>query len=695
MGLTLATIAALGASSYYFSRDSANQLRARVLDDIARDIYGEIVRLLQTAQNQTAYNRERIQRGEVQPEDFPRLAAAWLHLFAIHPELSFIALSLDSGDTLRIARAPDRHIYLQEWRYDAATKKRHMKVFLPQAYPDRPHHSVTQEGSFDIRQQPWFRAAQPLRQGEHGWTETYGFRDEHAAPTLPGTTCVTPLHRADGTRIGFLRAGVDVLLLSSYLETLNVGKQGTAFVAELHDSKPPSVIAFPPADVVWRTTKAENRELVPTAEISDARVRAFMAQLPPTIDHDNVAFIPVEFTHDGVGYVGGYQYLKGSATPDWLICIVMPESDIMANVWRNNWIMLGVGLATLAAAVLTSLYLARQVARPLEQVVSETKAIGRLDCEPRPAVHSHVQEVTDLGVALEEMKTSLRSFQKYVPVDLVRALMQSKQEAYLGGTSCTLTVFFSDIANFTAICEECRPHELVKHLGEYLEAMSAQTIATGGTVDKYIGDAIMAFWGAPLPNPQHALSACTAALRSQAVLRELRQKWQAAGTPPFAARIGLNTGEVVVGNIGSEKRLNYTVIGDAVNVASRLEGLNKHYGTEIIISESTFQAAGSEIVARPLDWVSVKGKTQAVLAYELLGLRATLEPGVEEMARLYAEALASYRKQDWQLALELFDKVLRLCPGDAPSMKMVARCREYQTNSPGENWDGVFHLSEK
>src|SRR5262249_26375049 len=157
-----------------------------------------------------------------------------------------------------------------------------------------------------------------------------------------------------------------------------------------------------------------------------------------------------------------------------------------------------------------------------------------------------------------------------------------------GGEHRRLTIYFSDIADFTSISESMPPEALVAHLGEYLQAMSEQVLAAGGTVDKYIGDAVMAFWGAPLENAEHDRGAGTAAVRNQQPLRKLRERWQAEGKPPFRARIGIHTGEVIVGNIGSAARLNYTVIGDAVNLASRLEGLNKYYDTSILISESTF-----------------------------------------------------------------------------------------------------------
>jgi adenylate cyclase len=245
------------------------------------------------------------------------------------------------------------------------------------------------------------------------------------------------------------------------------------------------------------------------------------------------------------------------------------------------------------------------------------------------------------------------------------------------------------------ISESMHPEELVAHLGEYLQAMSEQVLAEGGTVDKYIGDAIMAFWGAPLENAGHALAACTAAVRNQQLLRKLRERWQAEGKPPFRARIGINTGEVIVGNIGSAARLNYTVIGDAVNLASRLEGLNKDYGTEMLIAEATYEEARAGIVARPIDWVSVKGKHEAVLVYELMGLKGEVGRDMEDFADLFGRALRAYRQQDWAAALDLFGTALKQRSEDAPAQEMVRRCELYRAEPPGADWDGVHRMTSK
>ena len=367
-----------------------------------------------------------------------------------------------------------------------------------------------------------------------------------------------------------------MLELCRFLQSLHVGETGYAFAVEVHADQSRRVVAHPVQEMLLRTKTNLSHELVPIEELSDPHIAAFLRQMPPDLIPSSVHdMVRIDFSQDGIHYLGGYRCLSTEDTPNWLICILMPEDDVLADVRRSNRQMLWIGMIVLTLAVLGSLTIARQVARPLEQLTGQVAAVGRLQFEARPVPHSIIQEVDDLAAATEEMKAGLRSYQKYVPADLVRTLSEAGQEAKPGGESRTVTIYFSDIADFTPVAEGLPPALLVEHLGEYLKTQSDEILATQGTVDKYIGDSIMAFWGAPRPNAQHALSACTTALRNQQKLQELRGKWKKEGKPLFYTRIGVHTGEVVVGNIGSESRLNYTVMGDAVNLASRLNVSNR------------------------------------------------------------------------------------------------------------------------
>jgi adenylate cyclase len=293
------------------------------------------------------------------------------------------------------------------------------------------------------------------------------------------------------------------------------------------------------------------------------------------------------------------------------------------------------------------------------------------------------------------MKASLRSNRKFVPAELVRGLHASGQEAKLGGKRQKLTIYFSDLEGFTTVSEQLEPEKLVELLGEYFAAMTGQILEEGGTVDKYIGDAIMAFWGAPNAREDHALAACRTALANQAKLKELQRDWQARGLPLLKVRIGLNTGEAIVGNIGSEDRLDYTAIGDSVNLASRLEGLNKYYGTTIMLSAATWLAVKDDVVARPLDKVSVKGKKQGALVYELLGMKGETDEAIVVMAETYAAALDAYSKRDWATARAKLRAVIDQRGSDPPSSQMLERIDELEASPPGDDWDGVNRMESK
>lgn len=371
--------------------------------------------------------------------------------------------------------------------------------------------------------------------------------------------------------------------------------------------------------------------------------------------------------------------------------MLIPEAELFGDIRRMAKLMALMGLGGILVAGALSLLLSRRVSASLGSIAEETRDIGQFELTPKQPVVSRIEEISTLANAVEEMKTSLRSFKKYVPSELVRELLQSGEEAELGGARKDLTVYFSDIVGFTSISEKLPPEKLVKLLSEYLQEMTAEVLKSGGTVDKYIGDAIMAFWGAPRPRKFHAKDACRTALANQLRLAELREHWERTGLPPLRARIGLHTGNAMVGNFGSPNRLDYTAIGDTVNVASRLEGLNRIYGTEILISETTAEAVAEEFLTRPLDKVAVKGREQGMSVYELVCARDHADDITTDWIQEYSEGMDRYFKQDWATAIRAFESVLSMKPEDPASGLMIERCRLYQQTPPAADWNGVFH----
>jgi adenylate cyclase len=288
-----------------------------------------------------------------------------------------------------------------------------------------------------------------------------------------------------------------------------------------------------------------------------------------------------------------------------------------------------------------------------------------------------------------------RMFGQYMSETVINHLLEHPEKLQLGGERRRVTLFFSDLAGFTTISERLSPETVVALLNDYLSRMTEIILNEAGTVDKFEGDAIMAFWGAPLDQPDQAQKACVAALRQQAALAELNQRFAGQDLPPLTMRIGLHTGDAIVGNLGSAKRFDYTVIGDTVNLASRLEGLNKFYGSQVMASEVTVAACAGAVEFRELDLVAVKGKEQAVRVFEVLGLAGELDPEQIRRRRDFAEALALFRQGRFAEAQAGFEAILTKNPEDGPARTFVARCRRFQEAPPPADWDAVFRPEAK
>ncbi len=287
-------------------------------------------------------------------------------------------------------------------------------------------------------------------------------------------------------------------------------------------------------------------------------------------------------------------------------------------------------------------------------------------------------------------------FSHYVNRDVVNELVEHPDRLQLTGDRREMTVVFTDIENFTTLAEKMKAEDLVTVLNEYLNEMTSIIFSNRGTVDKYEGDAIMAFWGAPIPHQDHALQACKTAVEMQYAIVTIRERWKAAGLQPIHVRIGINTGEMIVGNIGGSGKYEYTVIGDSVNLGARLESANKQYRTNIMISESTYRKIADQVIARELDMLVVAGKTEPIRVYELIGLTdGNITPERKRFMDYYTTGLAHYRKREWKIAVEHFEKALEIYPEDYPSQIYVERSHLYQASPPPDNWNGVFILRTK
>ncbi|MBW1712723.1 MAG: adenylate/guanylate cyclase domain-containing protein [Deltaproteobacteria bacterium] len=288
------------------------------------------------------------------------------------------------------------------------------------------------------------------------------------------------------------------------------------------------------------------------------------------------------------------------------------------------------------------------------------------------------------------------AFGRYVSPQLVEILVKNPDQLELGGVERELTVMFTDLEGFTPMAESLSPRELVKRLNTYLDGMTQVLLKHGGTLDKYEGDALVAFWNAPLERQDHAAAAAACALEMVDYSRRLSRSLEQEGRPPFKTRIGLNSGRVIVGNIGSSRRFNYTVIGDEANLAARLESANKSFGTQVMISQATSDRLNDRFRVRRLGGLLVKGKTKPIMVFELLDRPdPDQDENVAVMLELYHNGIEAFGRRDFDRAARFFEEALSVKDNDGPSQTYVRRCRFLKDNPPGDDWDGVLTLDEK
>ncbi len=377
-----------------------------------------------------------------------------------------------------------------------------------------------------------------------------------------------------------------------------------------------------------------------------------------------------------------------------IVGVDLPAAAIAAKESAALRVLLALAALVTVPVALTGLWLSGRIVRPLRILEADMARVRQLDLEGDLRLESRFREIARMRDAVLGMKAGLRSFRKYVPTDLVRELIREGQEAELGARRAELTVFFSDIAGFTTLAESTTPEGLAADLAGYFDLMTSTILESGGTVDKYIGDAVMAFWGAPAARPDHAAAALRTALLLRARLAELNADRERRGRPPIHTRIGLATGEVMVGNFGYAQRLNYTVMGDTVNLASRLEGLNQHVGTTVLCSEATARAAGPAVVTRLLGCVAVKGKREGVRIHEPLAA-GSAAPAQAAAAAAWNAAFARYLARDFSGAEPAFSAWLAAHPGDEPAARLVRQCRAFAAQPPGPDWNGTVVMTTK
>ena len=480
-------------------------------------------------------------------------------------------------------------------------------TLLTQSYKDSQGHLIKKEIDtklvYDPRQRPWYIAAQKSKSPDEPWIGVYQFFGSSES----GISIAFPIY-VNNKLTGVAAADLSMDLIAEQLKKFSIDDHSAIFIVNDHGK-----IIAQKKDL---TTKLLTSKLLEISEIQNPLITTAYNIYQKTGKKQ------FTFTLKKATYIANFTHYAFSQSESWEIVNITPTDAFIGSLKSAHerivffsFFMLLIGLVF----VFISSY---KISKPIMRLATETKDIIQLNFK-KTKLKTHIYEIQVMINALNATKSALSSFVKYVPKTLVAQLLKSDMIAEVGGKKQNITVLFTDITNFTEITEQTNPEQLMIHLSAYLNILTQCIQHNQGNIDKYIGDAIMAFWGAPLDDPDHIAHACQAALDCQREVHRINKQWEDQGKPILKTRFGLNAGDAIVGNMGSSDRLNYTALGDTVNLASRLEALNKTYQTEIIVSESVYKACSDKFIFKPLGTVQVRGKHQTTTIYELIGHNKT------------------------------------------------------------------------
>jgi adenylate cyclase len=602
----------------------------------------------------------RARRGMLNLKDDKGLGLDLAERLRVNPNLAWISYSdVKTGHFIGVWRTPDNQIVLNTSTPGQGPAK---EEIIGKDGSETPynHRSID---NYDPRERDWFKNA--LAANGTVWSKPYVFLDNVQGITASRAWVANDNGQPSG-----------VFTVDFYLKDLEALLNNMA--SKFNGL---SAIIEPDGSVVCHSNFTDAPVL--TAALGD------WVKTDPDFKGKNgmVANHLVKLKIGTANYLVSFDHV---ATPSGLTCVVaglVPESTIYDEINHSAGRMAIIAAAAgLAIALILGWIIANRVSDPLRALGDDMAKVGQFKLAAENIPQSHVLEINQLRDASDRMKSGLRSFIKYVPDDVVRQLLSSGKEAVLGGEIRRLTVFFFDIEGFSGHSEQVPPNVLVRELGDYFEVLSRRLRQHSGTIDKYIGDGLLGFFNAPERVAHHENLACRATLIG---LQEVALHQQ-QGRIPFRSRVGLHCGDVLVGNIGTPERFAYTVLGDVVNVASRLENLNKIYGTQIIASGDIWANAGDDFEWRHLDRVSVAGRKGSMDIYELLGLKDGVDEDRLYGRKMYEEALEFYFARSFWDARRIFAQIAERYPHDKAALLMMTRSDHMISRELPADWDGVF-----
>ena len=533
--------------------------------------------------------------------------------------------------------------------------------------------------TYDPRTRPWYAAARGSQQAI-----VTGFYAFASAPALG----LTVARRVDDTKGTVFATDLTLTSIARYLAAVQASQLSGTHNAEIAVfTLEGGLLAHSNTAAYERLLDAADTPRIPgVSEVGGgvmvsilASARAGGAPQLRVAGADRVAWL---------AYVARLSPVYGEST---YLAVAVPVSDVLGPLARAARETLLVSLLVVLAFLPLVYLAAGAISAPLRRLTAEITGLQNFDVGRTPPLRSSIAEIHELAGALATAKFMLGAFAKYVPKNLVRQLVGSGADPRPGGERRPVTVFFSDVRDFTTISEQVAPERLMEFTSEYLEGLVKLLLEHHGTVDKFVGDQVMAYWNAPVPNPNHAVDACRAVLACRDWSNAQNERWAREGTPILYTRFALHLGDAIVGNVGSSDRMDYTVMGATINLGSRIEGLNKIYGTQVLITQPVVDAIGDGFAHRPVDRVLPKGAVHALDVHELLGVAPVAAARCADWRAFYA----LYSRRDWPAAAARLGEFRGRHGADALTALYEERLQRFLAEPPPADWDGVIRYTQK